>query len=162
MQGSTCGFLGADACNTTTGKCFAPSPFPVSCLLFEPGCACDGSEISIACTGLPTGYFSKPLRHDGACATDIDSGAVDSGRDSGIGATCSATKPCALGEVCGYAGVGVCSDTGSCYPGDLPVCDLYLAGCACDGTAVNTACTGLPTDVYAKPLSHAGACKDGG
>src|SRR5271165_6768139 len=61
-----------------------------------------------------------------------------------------------------YAGVGVCSATGRCYPGDLPVCNLYLAGCACDGTAVNTACTGLPTDVYAKPLSHAGACKDGG
>ncbi len=147
-------------CSATTGTCFAPSPFPVSCLLYEPGCACDGSEISIACTGLPAGYFSKPLRHAGACTTDIGppaSGALD----SGIGATCSATEPCARSEVCGYAGVGVCRDTGRCYPGDLPVCNLYLPGCACDGTAVNTACTGLPTDVYAKPLRHTGPAKTG-
>jgi len=62
--GLECGFPQTPAC-TSTGQCFvAPA---VSCLAYSPGCACDGTEINIACTGLPSGYATKPLRHTGAC-----------------------------------------------------------------------------------------------
>ena len=49
----------------TIGECFHVAP--VECLVYEAGCACDGTEISIACTGLPAGYDTKPLRYTGAC-----------------------------------------------------------------------------------------------
>jgi hypothetical protein len=37
------------------------------CEIFEAGCACGGSEINLACTGLPNGYSTKPLMHADAC-----------------------------------------------------------------------------------------------
>ena len=62
--GLVCGFPEAPAC-ALKGQCLVPSP--VGCNGYSPGCACDGSEISVVCTGLPTGYFTKPLRHKGVC-----------------------------------------------------------------------------------------------
>ncbi len=59
-----CGFPTADGCSAK-GTCFVRPK--VECLLFEPGCACDGTEISIACNGLPTGYEPKPYLHSGPC-----------------------------------------------------------------------------------------------
>jgi hypothetical protein len=63
-SGYRCGFPTADAC-TATGSCFPVEN--VECLVYEAGCACDGTEVSIACNGLPGGYSPKPLRHTGAC-----------------------------------------------------------------------------------------------
>jgi hypothetical protein len=73
--GGGCGFREADGC-AATGSCF-PAPGAV-CQLYAPGCACDGTEITIACNGLPTGYASKPLLHPGVCT---GGGAADAGRD---------------------------------------------------------------------------------
>jgi hypothetical protein len=63
--GSACGFPEADACTVTSGQCF-PSP-GVECNAIALGCACDGTEVNIACNGLPSGYEPKPLRHSGPC-----------------------------------------------------------------------------------------------
>src|SRR5258708_5807944 len=71
-----CGYPESTACSAT-GKCF-PNPGAV-CLAYSPGCACDGTEITIACTGLPPGYSSKPLRHAGACSTCVDGGSPNCG-----------------------------------------------------------------------------------
>jgi hypothetical protein len=62
-----CGFLASDACNAA-GTCF-PKPDFV-CHAYSPGCACDGTGINVVCTGLPSGYVSKPLAHDGDCTSD--------------------------------------------------------------------------------------------
>jgi hypothetical protein len=40
------------------------------------------------------------------------------------------------------------------------VCGAYSAGCACDGTAINIQCTGLPSGYTTKPLASAGICSD--
>jgi hypothetical protein len=71
--GGLCGYASLSAC-AATGTCFATSG-PV-CDLFSPGCGCDGTEIDVACTGLPSGYVSKPLLHTGVCT---DAGAPDGG-----------------------------------------------------------------------------------
>jgi hypothetical protein len=76
-NGGVCGYPVADAC-TARGSCF-PAPGAV-CLAYAPGCACDGSEVSVACTGLPSGYTSKPLLHTGVC---VDSGAEAGSSDAG-------------------------------------------------------------------------------
>jgi hypothetical protein len=39
----------------------------VHCDAIALGCACDGTEINIACNGLPGGYETKPYLHSGAC-----------------------------------------------------------------------------------------------
>jgi len=63
--GSACGFPEAEACAATQGQCF---PLPgVECTAVALGCACDGTEVNIACNGLPSGYSPKPLLHTGAC-----------------------------------------------------------------------------------------------
>ena len=36
-------------------------------MAYAAGCACDGSEVNIACNGLPSGYAPKPLAYKGAC-----------------------------------------------------------------------------------------------
>jgi hypothetical protein len=61
-----CGFATADGCSAQ-GECF-PAPGMI-CNAYSPGCACDGTEISIVCTGLPAGYTAKPLQHAGTCDT---------------------------------------------------------------------------------------------
>jgi hypothetical protein len=39
----------------------------------------------------------------------------------------------------------------------------YSPGCACDGTAINVVCNGLPSGYETKPMRHTGAClADGG
>jgi hypothetical protein len=70
-NGQICGFPQADGC-AAKGSCF-PAP-GVVCLAYSAGCACDGSEISVACTGLPSGYTAKPLLHTGVCASDAGGG----------------------------------------------------------------------------------------
>jgi hypothetical protein len=61
--GNICGFPASDGC-AATGQCFPQGPL---CELFAPGCACDGQTIDIACNGLPSGYETAPLLHDGEC-----------------------------------------------------------------------------------------------
>jgi hypothetical protein len=109
-----CGFLEAAGCGAQ-GQCF-PRRY-VICQAYAPGCACDGTEINIACTGLPPGYASKPLAHGGTC------GCLLEGASANI---CVSTVPCAvdgdctaLGSTCdhctGHCGCGA-SDGGVCCP----------------------------------------------
>lgn len=59
-----CGFPASAGC-AAKGECF---PEPTSlCDGYSPGCACDGTEVSLICEGLPNGYTKKPLAHAGAC-----------------------------------------------------------------------------------------------
>jgi hypothetical protein len=62
--GYVCGFPESAGCSAQ-GLCFM-APGAV-CEAYAPGCACDGTEITIVCTGLPNGYVSKALLHEGAC-----------------------------------------------------------------------------------------------
>jgi len=93
----------------------------------------------------------------------IDSG-TDSGSpqsDSGPGSSCSATKSCPSGMLCGYAESEGCSATaGQCFTMGA-VCNAFSPGCACDGQTINIACTGLPAGYATAPLAHTGTC-DGG
>jgi hypothetical protein len=64
-----CGFAESQGCQAK-GSCF---PRGALCNLFQPGCACDGENINVACSGLPNGYVTAPLLHTGAC-TAADGG----------------------------------------------------------------------------------------
>jgi hypothetical protein len=64
-SGARCGFLEADHCSGVEGTCF--QSLGAICNAIAPGCACDGSFVNVACTGLPNGYASKPLLHTGPC-----------------------------------------------------------------------------------------------
>jgi hypothetical protein len=72
-----CAYLESEACSAH-GTCVAKNT-GAQCNLYEPGCACDGTTIGIACTPLPDGYASKPLAHAGECA-DGGFGAADAGK----------------------------------------------------------------------------------
>lgn len=151
-----CGFAAKDAC-TATGTCF-DAPDAV-CMSYSPGCACDGSEINVACTGLPGGYASKPLAHAGSC----DSVAQDAG---GFPPSCASDADCggmANGFVCGFPTNEACNATGTCFDvRGMATCAAYSPGCACDGTETNIACLPVPQGYALKPLAHAGACNDAG
>jgi hypothetical protein len=64
-KGFVCGFSESDGCSAQ-GKCFQEAQ--VVCDAYSPGCACDGTTLSIVCTGLPSGYVSKPLAYKGLCS----------------------------------------------------------------------------------------------
>jgi hypothetical protein len=59
-----CAFPMADGCSAH-GECVALPT--VVCDAYAAGCACDGTEINITCTGLPNGDVTKPLKHTGSC-----------------------------------------------------------------------------------------------
>ncbi len=65
--GEICGFPRIPICGTK-GLCFHAAQ--IACLVYTPGCACDGTEINIDCNGLPSGYDTKPLRPAGVCKDD--------------------------------------------------------------------------------------------
>jgi hypothetical protein len=202
----TCGFLESVAC-AARGQCFA-SPGLI-CQSYSAGCACDGSEINIACTGLPTGYGSKPLSHSGPCvdaATTKDSGTTCTSAQGGpcggntsnpctcesglvctpgtsgppagdVGGTCqpadaggshtacTTAVDCGPSEICGFATSAGCVAQGQCFVSPAAHCLAYALGCACDGSAINIACTGLPGGYETKPFLHTGSCTgvaDGG
>lgn len=128
-----CGYPEAAGC-AATGVCFA-SPGAV-CLAFSPGCACDGSQINVACTGLPSGYYSKPLEHTGECTSVTDSGAAADGGACVISAS-SYNQSCTVDSDCRTVSSGnYCSDT-----------------CLCGGSAINAAAVAqFNEDVSKTPL----------
>ncbi len=115
-----CGFAISDACNAT-GQCFPP-PGAV-CEAYSPGCACDGTEISVVCTGLPDGYTEKPLAHPGSCSVDFACG------DS---LTCNSAN-----QYCKVATGGPCCSppSYSCEP--IPAACAGDYSCQCIQTAVS-------------------------
>jgi hypothetical protein len=69
--GERCGFPAADSCSAL-GTCFAAAAGTTLCATYEPGCACDGTEINLVCNGYPSGYASKPVLHPGPCPSAVD------------------------------------------------------------------------------------------
>jgi len=151
-SGETCGFLESEACSAT-GSCV---PMNTSiCNSYLAGCACDGTDINIGCTLLPAGYAIKPLRSTGAC---LDASASDATPP----VVCATNADCPTDYLCGFPESEACSAKGTCFQSPGAVCLTYSAGCACDGSVINVACTGLPSGYETKPLLHAGMCADGG
>jgi hypothetical protein len=132
-KNSLCGYPEAAGC-AATGACFE-SPGAV-CLAFSPGCACDGSQINVACTGLPSGYFSKSLLHTGECTSLSDSGAPADGGACVISAS-SYNQSCTVDSDCRLVSAGnYCSAT-----------------CLCGGSAINAASVAqFNEDVSKTPL----------
>jgi hypothetical protein len=156
-MGKRCGFPEAAGC-AATGSCFA-TPGAV-CQAIVLACACDGTDINVACNGLPANYAPKPYAHSGACG--LDAGGGDSGgggKDAGSFACGPASCDVAT-EFCFESGGGaVLPDGGSnftyacnpippqCQPD--PTCDCIIAadagthGCPCSvqpGGALRAAC----------------------
>ncbi len=148
-SGNICGFEEKLAC-AATGTCFDIGQV-ATCAAYSPGCACDGTEINVACSPLPQGYASKPLLHAGACSK------------TGGGDSCTSSSDCGPGAICGFPEADQCAAKGTCFPlTGGAMCNAYGAGCACDGTEINIICNGLSAGYQTKPLAHKGACNDAG
>ena len=122
-----CGFPMVPAC-TAQGQCFEVPA--IECLLYAAGCACDGSEINVACTGLPDGYATQPLLYTGPCA--------DAGDDA-----CGPDADCGPSESCGSFGSAACSAGGQCVQvaaAGVPCSRMEMLACACDGTNMTILC----------------------
>ena len=117
--GQIYGFPESDGCSAA-GACF-PAP-EVVCNAYSPGCACDGSEVNIACNGLPSGYAPRPLAHQGACAD----GGAPCCPPSWMMYAC-AWPDGGMGLMCHNPGMGCASST-TCGQG----CDEVVSG-ACGG-----------------------------
>ena len=102
----------------------------------------------------------EPRLHRAPAGLPLEApGAQGSCGDAGGGA-CGTDADCGATGICGFAEKDGCSAEGRCFPAPGAVCQAYAAGCACDGTLVNIACTGLPSGYASRPLAHAGPCLD--
>jgi hypothetical protein len=152
--GFACGFPEVAAC-AASGTCFDVSG--PACAAYSAACACDGTEVNVACTNLPAGLVPAPLLHRGGCVKDGGEG-LDA-----AGGPCASTADCPSGFECGFPRADACLAKGACFDmRNVPVCDAYGAGCACDGTEINIACPPVPSGYLSKPLRHAGPCNDAG
>ncbi len=79
------------------------------------------------------------------------------GGGGGVG-SCARDADCTKGYLCGFEEEEGCSAEGTCFLMPETRCNLTLAGCACDGSAINLVCNGLPTGYAPKPFAHMGAC----
>ncbi len=111
------------------------------------------STLAVACS---QGQISQV----GSDASSGNDGAAqaDAGLPQDGAAACRADADCPSGDVCGFPPAGGCSAAGTCFPAPGAVCQAYSPGCACDGTDINVACTGLPGGSVSRPLLHTGAC----
>jgi hypothetical protein len=156
--GKRCGFLETAGCSAT-GSCF--STLGVTCQAIVLACACDGTDINVACNGLPSGYAPKPYAHSEACRLDAgpEAGPGGGGKDAGSFA-CGSSSCDVATEFCYEAGGGAVKPDGGdnftsactpippqCQPN--PTCDCVVAadagthGCPCSvqpGGALLAAC----------------------
>jgi len=99
-NGGICGFLESAGC-AATGQCFPAPSGPRCAIASTVGCGCNGSDVSIdpSCvSGLPSGYQTKPVLHEGAC-TDGGGGCV-SPRGGPCGGNTAHPCTCAPNLVC--------------------------------------------------------------
>jgi hypothetical protein len=132
-NGRICGFLEAAGC-AATGQCF-PAPTGARCAIASTvGCGCNGTEVSIdpSCySGLPSGYQSKPVLHEGMCTDASPSGLtwfltcggpVCQAPESDAGLTDDAGVPCPpVGSSCTTSGE-TCGTRGSANCGAIEMC----------------------------------------
>jgi hypothetical protein len=121
------------------------------CLAYEAGCACNGTEINLACNGYPSGYASKPVSHTGACTTAVDAG----------GATCSTDSDCGSGMMCAFKIADTCAAVGTCLtrPSPGPMCHAIALACTCNKQEINVACTIYPSGYASQPVAQLSACE---
>jgi hypothetical protein len=91
-------------------------------------------------------------------ASSSSSGGTSSGAPGDGAAGCTVSGGCGTGQICGFPTGEGCSGRGTCFPAPGVTCLAYSAGCACDGTEINVACTGLPGGYVTQPLLHTGVC----
>ncbi len=119
-----CGYPTSAMC-AAKGECF-PAPGAV-CNSFSPGCACDGTVINVVCTGLPSGYTSKPLMHAGQCAS----------KDAGASFACGQALSCASAtEYCSVVEGGPCCNPPSYSCVAVPVACENDVTCKCIEAAI--------------------------
>jgi hypothetical protein len=113
---------------------------------------------ALACGGQTTGDIDAG---DAATSDGGNDGTTIVPKDAGVGGTCSASEPCPNAMLCGYdESQGCAATTGECFSAGA-ICNTFQPGCACDGTIINVACTGLPNGYATAPLAYVGQC-DGG
>lgn len=123
-----CAFLKSQGC-AAQGRCV--TGFMVRCNSYAPGCACDGTTISVACTGLPAGYVSKPLAYPGQCD-------ADGGTDGGARFPCGSTLTCdAKTQYCSIGVGGPCCGPPYYTCASIPSQCTTAHTCACIESAVN-------------------------
>ena len=103
-------------------------------------------------SGASSGTSGGPGSSSGSAGSSSSSGV------GGDGATCTIDTDCDMGERCGFPKLAGCSATGSCFPAPGAICNAIVLACACDGTEINVACNGLPSDYAPKPFAHSEAC----
>ena len=138
-KGYVCGFLESEGC-AAAGACFAMQTGPV-CLAYAAGCACDGSEVNLACNGYPNGYAAKPLLHSGVCTDAGASGLkwywtcgdpVCQVPESDAGLTDDAGAPCPpVGSSCSPNGETCGTRTASAHCGAVEICDNHNPAVNC-------------------------------
>src|SRR5579859_7902158 len=74
------------------------------------------------------------------------------------GGVCKTNADCGTQHACAFLQSDGCMAAGQCVAAGGPVCNAFMPGCACDGTVINTICTGLPQGYVSKPFLHAGTC----
>ncbi len=141
---------GCPAC----GIC-APAPDAGS----DAGCDCGPPPPVAACAGGGRPSVKCETNSSGSCSWLV--GSCTTSTDAG-GGPCTSNAECTNGQVCGYPEAGGCGVEGTCFPAPQVVCNAFSPGCACDGSEISIACTGLPSGYVSKPLRHTGACVDGG
>jgi hypothetical protein len=125
------------------GDCDCGAPPPVAeCI--------GGGSPGVTCERGSTGTCSWVV---GFCPTSVDAGS---------GGPCLSDTDCPSEDECGFPETAGCVTKGTCFPTPGAICNAYSPGCACDGSEINVACTGLPTGYVSKPLLHTGVCTDGG
>jgi hypothetical protein len=138
---------------TSVGPTFCERQASGQCNWGFPACPGDAGQ---ACPGL--GCFpqcpSGVLKDSNGCDTCQCAPVADAGATG----ACTNSADCGSGRICGFLESAGCTATGSCFPAPGVTCNVVLLACACDGTDMNVACTGLPGDYAPKPYAHSGAC----
>jgi hypothetical protein len=138
----------ANGCDVCAICAPAPDAGTCDCGAPPPVAACFGSgSRSVTCEPVSVGKCSWVV---GSCPSP-DGGTV-----------CTSDSDCASGTVCGFLETSACNAPGSCFPAPQIICNAYSPGCACDGSEIDVICNGLPSGYARKPITHTGACVDGG
>jgi hypothetical protein len=117
-------------------------------------CSCPNMPVAPTCPdGSPRGFMRGPAPCQ--CEELAPCPASDGG------GACAADTDCPTGSICGFPEADACAATGRCFAVPGAHCEVYEAGCACGGSEINLACTGLPDGYATKPLMHTGACEGG-
>jgi hypothetical protein len=142
-QNQLCAFKATDGCQAE-GHCFERLPPGPQCNAYQPGCACDGTQVGLVCGPYPSGYADRPVLHVGVCE-GIDAGQGDASAGGGCGVTCDRGSVCVVTVSSG----GACQlpdDAGACPPGTQKqggCCVFSSTAYACH--LLPAACGGTPS-----------------